>query len=94
MDYNEIFASIVKQTSIRVLLSLVAEKDLELEQMDVRTAFLHGNLEDVIYMEHGKENQVCLLLQRSLYDPKQSPRQWNKRFDSFVVKIGFKQKPI
>ena len=55
--------------------------------MDVKTAFLYGELEETIFMRQpegfeakGKDNQVCLL-QRSLYELKQSPRQWNKRFD-------------
>ncbi|KAG9446279.1 hypothetical protein H6P81_012407 [Aristolochia fimbriata] len=69
--------------------------DLELEQLDVKTAFLHGELEEQIYMHQpegfvaeGKEDHVCLLM-KSLYGLKQSPRQWYKRFDSFMVKIGF-----
>ena len=50
VDYNEIFSPMVKHTSIRVLLSLVAHGDLELEQLDVKTAFLHGDLDEEIYM--------------------------------------------
>ena len=50
VDYNEIFSPVVKHTSIRVLLSLVAHGDLELEQLDVKTAFLHGDLDEEIYM--------------------------------------------
>ncbi|GJZ26794.1 transposable element [Tanacetum coccineum] len=95
IDYNEIFSPVVRHTSIRVLLSLVAHHDLELEQLDVKTAFLHGDLEEEIYMSQpqgfvvqGKEDYVCKL-RKSLYGLKQSPRQWNKRFDSFMVKHGF-----
>ena len=50
VDYNEIFSPVVKHTSIRVLLSLVAHGDLELEQLDVKTAFLHGDLDEEIYI--------------------------------------------
>ncbi|GJR43097.1 kinase-like domain, phloem protein 2-like protein [Tanacetum coccineum] len=50
IDYNEIFSPVVRHTSICVLLSLAAHHDLELEQLDVKTAFLHGNLEEEIYM--------------------------------------------
>lgn len=95
VDYNEIFSPVVKHTSIRVLLSLVAHGDLELEQLDVKTAFLHGDLDEEIYMYQpegykveGKESQVCRL-RKSLYGLKQSPRQWYKRFDSFMIKQGF-----
>nr|GEZ21827.1 hypothetical protein [Tanacetum cinerariifolium] len=49
-DYNEVFSPVVRHTSIRVILALTACKDYELEQLDVKTAFLHGNLEEVIYM--------------------------------------------
>ena len=68
--------------------------DLELEQLDVKIAFLHGNLEENIYMSHpegfldAKKDHVCLL-QKSLYGLKQSPRQWYKRFDSFMISNGY-----
>ena len=69
----------IKHTSIRLVLAVVALYDLELEQLDIKTFFLHGNLEERIYMdqptgfvEKGKENLVCLL-QRS-YGLKQSSR--------------------
>nr|GEW34573.1 retrotransposon protein, putative, Ty1-copia subclass [Tanacetum cinerariifolium] len=50
IDYNEVFSPVVRHTSIRVILSLTAYEDYELEQLDVKTAFLHGNLEKTIYM--------------------------------------------
>ena len=74
------FSPIVKHTSIRMLLVIVARFDLELEQMDVKTAFLHGELEEKIYMKQpegyileNKENKVSLL-KKSLYGLKQSHR--------------------
>ncbi|KAH9684519.1 Integrase catalytic domain-containing protein [Citrus sinensis] len=90
IDYNEVFSPVVKHTSIRILLALVAEYELELVQLDVKTAFLHGDLEEEIYMIQpcgfrvaGEENHVCRLI-KSLYGLKQSPRQWYKRFDQFI----------
>ena len=81
----------MKMTSIRVALGLAASLNLEVEQMDVKTAFLHGELEDEIYMEQpegfevqGKQKLVCKL-KKSLYGLKQAPRQWYKKFDSFMV---------
>nr|GEV64986.1 retrovirus-related Pol polyprotein from transposon TNT 1-94 [Tanacetum cinerariifolium] len=66
IDYNEVFSPMVKHSSIRILLALVAQLDLELVQMDVKTAFLHGALEDEIYMVQlegfkvtRKEHEVC-----------------------------------
>ena len=68
IDYNEIFSLVVKHTSIRMLLVMVTQFDLELEQLDVKTSFLHGELEERIYMKQlewyiheGQENMVCLL---------------------------------
>ncbi|TQD95075.1 hypothetical protein C1H46_019343 [Malus baccata] len=97
VDYDEIFSPVVKHTSIRLLLAMAAQHDMEIEQMDVKTAFLHGDLEETIFMaqpegfvEYGKENLVCQL-RKSLYGLKQSPRQWYKRFDSFMLKINFRR---
>ncbi|GKB79927.1 retrotransposon protein, putative, ty1-copia subclass, partial [Tanacetum coccineum] len=84
----------VRHTSIRVILALTAYKDYELEQLDVKTIFLHRNLKDVIYMRQppGFEqgNKVCLL-KKSLYGLKQSPRQWYRRFDEYMLNNGFKR---
>ena len=51
IDFNEIFSFVVKMSSIRVILGLVIVLDVECEQLDVKTAFLHGELEEEIYME-------------------------------------------
>jgi len=79
IDYDEIFSPVVKHTSIQMLLAIVTQFDLELEQIDAKTTFLHGELEEKIYMKHpkcyiqeGKENKVCLL-KKSLYGLKQPP---------------------
>ena len=65
IDYVEIFSPVVKLTFIRILLSIVASKNLHLEQMDVKTVFLHGDLDKKIYMQQsegfvvpGKEHMV------------------------------------
>jgi hypothetical protein len=94
IDYTNIFSPVVKMTTIRIVLSIVAA-DLHLEQLDVKTAFLHGELVEEIYMKQpqgfavqGKESLVCKL-RRSLYGLKQAPRQWYKKFDSFICNTGF-----
>ena len=68
VDFEEIFSSIVKMTALCCVLVLAAKEDMELVQMDVKTAFLHGDLHEDIYMqqpegfvEKGKENLVCKL---------------------------------
>ena len=77
IDYAEIFSPVVKLTSIQILLSVVASKNLHLEQMDVKSPFLHGDLDKEIYMQQPegfvvplKEHMVCKLT-RSLYGLKQ-----------------------
>ena len=77
-------------SSIFVVLGLVSNLDLEIEQMDVKTTFLHGDLDKEIYMEQTKgfivkrkEDYVCKL-KKSLYGLKQAPRQWYKKFESVM----------
>jgi len=84
-------------SSIRTLLSITATLDLEVEQMDVKTTFLHGNLEEEIYMKQpdgflveGEEYYVCRL-RKSLCGLKQAPRQWYKKFESFICEQGYKK---
>lgn len=95
IDYTEIFSPVVKLATIRIVLSIFAAENLHLEQMDIKTAFLHGDLDKEIYMQQsegfvvpGKEHMVCKLT-RSLYGLKQTPRQWYIKFDSFMIKSGF-----
>nr|GEY45329.1 retrotransposon protein, putative, Ty1-copia subclass [Tanacetum cinerariifolium] len=87
IDYNEVFSLVVRHTSIRVILALTACKDYELEQLEVKTTFLHGNLEEVIYMKepprYEQGNKVCLL-KKSLYGLKQSPRQWSYAAGEYI----------
>ncbi|KAL0308973.1 UNVERIFIED_CONTAM: Retrovirus-related Pol polyprotein from transposon TNT 1-94, partial [Sesamum radiatum] len=97
IDYTEIFSPVVKFTTVRIILALTAQFYWELKQMDVKTAFLHGDLDEQIYMcqpsgfiNKEKPNHVCLL-KKSLYGLKQSPRQWNKKFDLFMKSLKFKR---
>ena len=76
-------------------MAMVAMLDLELEQMDMKTTFLYGNLDEQIYMrqperfdQKDKDRYVCKL-NRSLYGLKQSSRQWNKQFDDFITSLAF-----
>ena len=73
IDYNEVFSPVVKHNSIHIILALVAEYELELAKLDIKTSFLHRDLEEEIYMTQpysfkvdGKENRVCRL-SKSLY---------------------------
>ena len=97
IEYIEIFSPVVKMSTIRLVLGMVVAKNLYLEQLDVKTAFLHGDLKEDLYMiqpegftVQGQENLVCKL-KKSLYGLKQAPRQWYKKFDSIMHRIGFKR---
>ena len=95
IDYTETFSPVSCKDAFRIIMALVAHYDMELHQMDVKTAFLNGELEEVIYMkqpegfiETGNENLVCRL-RKSIYGLKQASRQWYKKFDSVISKFGF-----
>jgi hypothetical protein len=95
LDYTETFAPVAKFTSIRVLLALAAAHDWEVHHMDVKTAFLNGDLEEEVYMDQpegfqevGKEDLVCRL-KKSLYGLKQAPRAWNIKLHEELSKLGF-----
>ena len=98
IDFGEIFSLVAKMTSIIFLLSLAATFDLEVEQMDVKTTFLHGDLNEEIYMKQpagfsvkGKKELVCQL-KKSLYGLKQSPRMWYQKFNTYIQGLGFCEK--
>ncbi|RVW28219.1 Retrovirus-related Pol polyprotein from transposon RE1 [Vitis vinifera] len=97
IDYQETFAPVAKLNTIRILLSLAVNQDWCLQQLDIKNAFLNGDLEEEVYMEilpgfqeSMAKNQVCKL-QKSLYGLKQSPRAWFDRFTKAVLKLGYKQ---
>ncbi len=94
IDFDETFSPVATHAALRVILSLVAVLDLEMTQLDVKTAFLYGTLEHEIYMDQpegfvvpGRENEVCRLI-KSIYGLKQAPRVWNEKFNSFLLKFG------
>lgn len=94
IDFNEVFAPVSKHSTLRVLLSVVAAQDLELHQLDVKTAFLNGDLEEVIYMKQppgyaeGGPRTVCRL-HKSLYGLRQAPRAWHAKLKSHLEVMGF-----
>src|SRR5579875_2010750 len=100
VDFNETFAPVAKFSTIRCILALGAAMDLEMHQMDVKTAFLNGELEEDIYMDQpqgfvqrGKENLVCKL-KKSLYGLRQSPRAWYEKIHHFFAKEGFNRSHV
>ena len=95
LDYTETFAPVAKFASLRTVLAIAAAEDMEIDHMDISTAFLNGDLDEEIYMAQpegfaapGQEHLVCCL-KKSLYGLKQSPRQWYIKLHSTFVKLGF-----
>ena len=97
VDYKETFSPVAMLKSIRILLSIAAALDYEIWQMDIKTAFLNGDLEEEIYMtqpegftDPGQEQKVCKL-RKSIYGLKQASRSWNLKFDETIKTYGFHQ---
>ena len=97
IDFKETFAPTLRTTPMRLVWGITAALNLELHHLDVETAFLHGDLEEEIYMEqppHFKDvehpNFVCKL-KKAIYGLKQSPRMWHTKLHSYLVKIKFKR---
>ena len=95
IDCQDTFSPVAMLKSIRILLAVAAYFDYEIWQMDVRTAFLNGYLEEDIYMEQplgfassDTDHKICKL-QRSIYGLKQASRSWNTHFNDVIKKFGF-----
>ena len=94
LDYFDTYSPMTRINSIRTVLAIVALRNLEIHQMDVKTTFLNRELDEEIYMEQTEgfstprqEKKVCRLV-KSLYGLKQAPKQWHEKFDN--VSYGFK----
>lgn len=97
IDYQETFSPVARFESIRTLLALAALEDWDVEALDVKTAFLYGDLDEEIYMEQpegfvekGKENHVCLL-RKAIYGLKQASRTWNIKIHNTLLSLGFER---
>lgn len=97
VDYGETFAPVTKLNTVRVLLSLAANLDLPLFQLDVKNAFLNGDLEEEVYMmippgfnTSTNQDKVCKL-KKSMYGLKQSPRAWFGKFARVLKRNNYLQ---
>ncbi|KAK9911087.1 hypothetical protein M0R45_035010 [Rubus argutus] len=95
VDYKETFAPVARMSTVRVLLSVAMNHAWPLYQMDVKNAFLHGDLEEEVYMKlppgHPQSqdpNMVCKL-HKAIYGLKQSPRAWYAKLSSVLEEVGF-----
>ena len=95
IDYDETFSPVARFESLRLLLALAALEDWEIHQMDVKSAFLNGLLDEEIYMEQPQgfidpdhPHKVCLL-KKAIYGLKQASRAWNLQFHGVLLDLGF-----
>ncbi|KAJ9553540.1 hypothetical protein OSB04_017585 [Centaurea solstitialis] len=96
IDYFDTYAPVARISTIRLLIALAAIHNLVVHQMDVKTAFLNGELDEEVYMKQpegfvmpSNEHKVCKLV-KSLYGLKQAPKQWHQKFDEVILSSGFK----
>lgn len=95
VDYNETFAPVARLDTMRTILAIAAQNKSPVYQMDVKSAFLNGYLEEEVYVEQppgyeivGQEDKVYKL-KKALYGLKQAPRAWYSRIDSYFLQNGF-----
>ena len=93
IDYEETFAPVARISSVRALLAIAAARKWDLFQMDVKNAFLNGDLSEEVYMQPPlglsvESNKVCHL-QRALYGLKQAPQAWFAKFSSTISRLGY-----
>ena len=99
LDYDETFAPTAKMVTIRTVIALAAHHQWPIYQMDIKSAFLNGTLEEEVYVEQppgfavpGSASKVCKL-KKALYGLKQAPRAWYQRIDEFFGRIGLERSP-
>jgi hypothetical protein len=95
IHFEEIYSPVIRMETLRFLISMAAKYDLKIHQLDVKNAFLHGDLKEELYIQQptgfeqpGKENQICKL-RKAMYGLKQGSRAWNSKLNSVLTKIGF-----
>jgi hypothetical protein len=97
VDFDEVFAPVARLESVRTMLALAVHQRWEVHHMDVKSAFLNGDLKEEVYVAQppgfvisGSENKV-LRLRKALYGLRQAPRAWNAKLDDTLVTLGFQR---
>jgi histone deacetylase 1/2 len=95
LDYEETFSPVIKPTTIHILLSMAVTKGCHLRQLDIQNAFLHGILEEEVFMrqplgfEDSRHPEYLYRLDKALHGLKQAPRAWHARLSSVLTGLGF-----
>ena len=96
IDYHETFSPISNKDSLRIIMALVAHFNLKLHQMNVKTTFLNGDLEEGVYMKQPEgfndNSQKACKLKKSIYGLKQASGQWSIKFHKVTTSYGFIEK--
>jgi hypothetical protein len=98
-DFEEVYVLVSKHTTLRALLAVVATRDMKLHQLDVKTAFLNGELEKELYMqqpqgyEEGGPGTICHL-KKTMYGLRQAARAWHTRLKVELEALGFRASEI
>ena len=97
VDYTEVFAPVARMETIRLVVALAAQKGWPIYQLDVKSAFLHGELDETVYVDQpcgyeqkGEEHKVYKL-KKAFYGLKQAPRAWYSRIEAYFLKEGFEK---
>jgi hypothetical protein len=100
IGYEETFAPVAQYTSIRMIISLVASMGWRLHQMDVKTTFLNGEIEEEVYIEQPKgflvhvQKSHVYKLKKDLYGLMQAPHAWYEKMDGFLMSLGFNKSVV
>jgi len=100
VDFEEVFAPVARIETVRLIIALAAQRSWEIHHMDVKSAFLNGDLVEEVYVQQppgfvakGDSSKV-LKLKKALYGLRQAPRAWNARLDKELLKLGFERNPL
>ncbi|KAE8767964.1 hypothetical protein D1007_60605 [Hordeum vulgare] len=100
VDFDEVFAPVARMETVRLLLALAAHSGWKVHHMDVKSAFLNGDLEEEVYVHQpagyidGDSPSKVLKLRKALYGLRQAPRAWNAKLDETLTKLGFRRCPL
>ena len=99
IDYLEVFAPVGRHDIIRLVIALAAQNSWPIFQLDVKAAFLHGNLEDQVYVDQppgyimARNEHKVYCLKKELYGLKQAREAWNSRIETYFMQTGFQKCP-